>query len=105
MKIPFKEIQGIRIVSSGTTTIPASGIVVLDTKVLNANEAVYPALFITNNVSSAGWGEGNYSPSSSDHVSVCFRRTSNANELVLTATNNNSFNSRTVRWAIIAIQL
>lgn len=105
MKVPLKEIQGIRIVSSGTATIGGNATVVLDTKVLNPNEVAFPAAFLTNNVANAVWDWGSFSPSIGDSVKVYFRRTANANEIQLVGNNNNFITSRTIQWAIIAIQL
>ncbi len=105
MKVPLKEILGIRIVSSGTATILPTATVVLDTKVLNPNEVAFPAAFLTNNVANAVWDWGSFSPTFTDSVKVYFRRTTNANEIQLVCTNNNLISSRTIQWAIITIQL
>lgn len=105
MKLPLKEIKGIRIVSSGTTTISANTTVILDTETLNANEVVFVSSHVTNSVLNAQWGEGNFSPTVSDYVNLYFKKNGFVNGIQLVATNNSLVSSRTVQWAIIAIQL
>jgi hypothetical protein len=105
MKLPLKEIKGIRILSSGTTTVSANTTVVLDTKTVNANEVVFVSSHVTNSVLNAQWGEGNFSPAISDYVNLYFKKNGFANGIQLIADNNNPVSSRTVQWAIIAIQL
>lgn len=97
-------INGLRMIASGTTSVPGAGVTTLATVTMLPNENPFVRAFVTDNVAGAVWSEGSAPLPVVDRITLFYERTTNANEVLLRADNSNVATARNVRWCLCGIQ-
>lgn len=97
------DVSGMRIISSGTTTIAAGATSTLATISRFPNERLAIHMFVTDNVNGLNFAPG-LASLGSDSVRLYFERTANANEVLLKGSNAHATQDRTVDWAVTAVR-
>ena len=91
-----------RRIGNGVNNLVGGALVTLGIFVRNANEQVFPTMWVQQNTAGLGFGEDRAAIGLAG-ASVFFERTVNVNEFAIRALNNDAVNAIDVEWAVYGI--
>jgi hypothetical protein len=98
-----KHLSANLIVASGTGSLSPNSVVNITTRTRGTNKTIFPSCWIRENKANLFFGGGASAFSSVNAVNVALARTTNANEYILKAYNNNLTEDRTLEWKLFEI--